>query len=82
MSAFIIRVEKKRMNVFDSIKKNRLIVGSIFEIFLRCFVFVEAILNNIFYFWWLVCIHVWYMFLNFNWNEIVWKLGKKLDNIW
>lgn len=50
MSAFIIRVEKKRMNVFDSIKKNRPIVGSIFEIFHRCFVFVEAILNNILYF--------------------------------
>lgn len=43
---------------------------------------VKAIFNNIFYFWWLVCIHVGYMFLNFNWNEIVWKLGKKLDNIW
>lgn len=59
MSAFIIRVEKKRMNVFDSIKKNRRIVGSIFEIFHRCFVFVEAILNNIFF----LFFDDWYVFM-------------------
>ena len=56
MSAFIIWVEKKRMNVFDSIKKNRLIIVGIFEIFHRCFVFAEDILNIVFF-------DDWYVFM-------------------